>query len=66
VAQHTNRRRGAVDRHTTRHPFFGWMKTIGPARKTRFEGTARVGWMFQLTAAAYNLMRMRTLLEATP
>jgi transposase len=80
VAQHTNRRRSAIDRRTTRHPgyaesqrrrkrveeIFGWMKTIGLARKTRFKGTARVGWMFELTAAAYNLMRMRTLLGATP
>ena len=80
VAQHTNRRRSAVDRRTTRHPgyaesqkrrkrveeIFGWMKTIGLARKTRFKGTARVGWMFDLTAAAYNLMRMRTLLGAAP
>jgi transposase len=79
IAQHTNRRRSAVDRRTTQHPgyaesqrkrkrveeIFGWMKTIGLARKTRFKGTARVGWMFQLTAAAYNLMRMRNLLGAT-
>ena len=42
------------------------MKTIGLARKTRFKGTARVGWMFELTAAAYNLMRMRTLMGAAP
>src|SRR3954454_13355792 len=25
---------------------FGWMKTIGGQRKTRYRGTPRVGWMF--------------------
>ena len=40
---------------------FGWMKTIGVMRKTRHRGTRRVGWMFTLTAAAYNLIRMRNL-----
>ncbi|RIK55931.1 MAG: IS5 family transposase [Nitrospira sp.] len=78
VAQYRNRQRSAIDRRTTQHPgyaasqrkrkrveeIFGWMKTIGLARKTRFRGTARVGWMFQLTAAAYNLMRMRNLIGA--
>lgn len=29
-----------------------------PARKTRHRGTARVGWMFTVTAAAYNLVRL--------
>jgi len=33
-------------------------------RKTRHKGVERVGWMFTLTAAAYNLVRMRNLLEA--
>ncbi len=33
-------------------------------RKTRHRGTARVGWMFTLTAAAYNLIRLPKLLAA--
>jgi hypothetical protein len=37
------------------------MKTIGMMRKTRHRGKLRVGWMFTLTAAAYNLIRMRNL-----
>ena len=33
-------------------------------RTTRHRGTARVGWMFTLTAAAYNLVRLPRLLGA--
>jgi transposase len=65
----------ALDGRTTRHrgyelslrarkrieEIFGWMKTIGVMRKTRHRGQRRVGWMFTLTAAAYNLIRMRNL-----
>jgi transposase len=79
VAQHTNGRRSAIDRRTTRHAGyavsqrirkrieegFGWIKTVGGLRKTRHRGTARVGWMFTLTAAAYNLVRVSKLLAAT-
>ena len=43
---------------------FGWMKTIGLMRKVRHRGTARVDWMFEFTAAAYNRVRMRRLLPA--
>ena len=78
VAQNTKGRRSAIDRRTTRHrgyavsvrvrkrieEVFGWMKTVGGLRKTRHRGTARVGWMFTLTAAAYNLARMPRLLGA--
>ena len=78
VAQNTARR-SAIDRRTTRHPgyeasqrvrkrieeAFGWIKTTGGLRKTRHRGTARVGWMFTLTAAACNLIRLPKLLEAT-
>ena len=76
VAQNTNGRRSAIDRRTTRHPgyalsqrrrkrieeVFGWIKTIAGLRKTRHRGTARVGWMFTFTAAAYNLVRIPKLL----
>jgi hypothetical protein len=40
---------------------FAWLKHIGGQRKTRFRGRDRVGWMFQLAAAAYNLVRMTSL-----
>ena len=76
VAQNTTNRRSAIDGRTTRHEgyavsqrkrkrveeVFGWMKTIGLQRKTRFRGPDRVGWMFTFAAAAYNLVRMRNLL----
>jgi transposase len=76
IAQNTARR-SAIDRRTTRHPGygasqrvrkrieegFGWIKTTGGFRKTRHRGTARVGWLFTLTAAACNLVRLPKLLE---
>jgi len=37
---------------------FGWMKTVGGLRKTRFRGLARFGEQGLMTAAAYNLMRI--------
>ena len=43
---------------------FGWLKTIGGLRKTRYRGVARVDWMFSFALAAYNLVRMRNLLPA--
>jgi transposase len=65
----------AIDGRTTRHRGYalsqrfrkrieevsGWMKTVGLLRKLRHRGTARVNWVFLFTAAAYNLVRMRTL-----
>ena len=45
---------------------FGWIKTVGNLRKTRHRGTERVGWMFTLAMAAYDLVRMRTLLAEAP
>lgn len=75
VAQNTSGRSSAIDNRTTRHPgyavslkfrkrieeVFGWMKTVGGLRKTRYKGLRRVGWMFTFTAAAYNLVRMRNI-----
>jgi transposase len=69
----------AIDGRTTRHAsyalsqqfrkrieeVFGWMKTVGLLRKLRHRGTARVNWVFLFTAAAYNLVRMRTLMART-
>ena len=40
------------------------MKTVGQLRKLRHRGRDRVGWMWTFTAAVYNLVRMRTLVEA--
>ena len=40
---------------------FGWMKTVGGGRKLRFAGRARNRCWLELTAAAYNLVRMARL-----
>ena len=79
VAQNVNTHRAsAIDQRTTRHPgyavsqrarkrveeVFGWLKTIGQLRKLHHRGTAVVNWLFILRTAAYNLIRMRRLLEA--
>lgn len=45
---------------------FGWMKTVANFRKTRHRGRDRVGWMFTLTAAAFNLVRIRNLSLSAP
>ena len=44
---------------------FGWMKTVGGGRKLRFVGRERNRCRLELTAAAYNLVRMATLEAAT-
>ena len=41
---------------------FGWMKTVGGLRKLRHRGGDLVDWIMTFTAAAYNLVRLRTLL----
>ena len=43
---------------------FGWSKSAAGFRKTRQRGVARVGWMFTLTATAYNLVRLTKLVGA--
>ena len=77
VAQNCAGRASAIDGRTTRQPgyavsqtkrkrveeIFGWLKTVGLMRKLRHRGTARVGWLFIFTAAAYNLVRIRNLAE---
>jgi hypothetical protein len=40
---------------------FGWMKIVGLLRKLRHRGLARVDWVFTVTSAAYNLVRIRNL-----
>jgi transposase len=78
VAQNTNRRRSAIDGRTTRHAAygmsqrirkrieegFGWAKSIGGQRQTRFRGRDRVGWAFTFAMAAYNLVRLPKLMAA--
>jgi transposase len=41
---------------------FGWMKTVGGLRKTRYIGIARTGLCAYIVGAAYNLVRMSKLM----
>jgi transposase len=80
VAQNTSGRRSRIDARTTRHSgyevsqrcrkrieeVFGWIKTVAGHRKSRFRGTARVGWAFTFATAAYNLIRLPKLLATAP
>jgi IS5 family transposase len=78
VAQNLTRQASAIDRRTTRHvgytasqytrkrieEVFGWIKTVALLRKTRHRGVRRVGWLFTLAAALYNLVRIRNVIQA--
>lgn len=78
LTQHSNGRRAAIDRRTTRHAGyainqrirkrieegFGWIKTVGGLRKTRHCGTKRLGRQFTPAAAAYNPVRLPKRLPA--
>ena len=69
-------KQSALDDRTTRHAgyatsqqrrklveqVFGWMKTVGGLRTLRHCGGEIVDWNVTFAAAAYNLIRMRTLL----
>jgi len=75
----TARRSSAIDGRTTRHAgyavsqrkrkrveeIFGWMKTVGGFRRTRFRGLARTHLAGYLVATAYNLVRMGRLMTAS-
>ena len=75
VARNTSGRRSAVDGRTARgkgyltsqkirkriEEFFGWAKTVGGLRKSRFAGRDRTGLAFTLVAGAYNLVRMMSI-----
>ncbi len=66
-----------MDGRTTRHPgyavsqrkrklveqVFGWGKTVGGLRKTRYRGVARTQFWAQMVASAYDLLRMAKLLS---
>ena len=78
VAQHTSGRSSAIDGRTTRHrgyalsqrlrkrgeEIFGWMKTVGGFRRTRYRGLDRTGLAGYLVGTAYNLVRMAKLMTA--
>ena len=77
VAQTDTDRVRVLDGRTLRHPgyavsqrrrktveeSFGWGKTIGLLRKLRHRGQPLVDWIFTFTMAAYNLVRIRTLIR---
>jgi len=70
------KRRSPVDARTTRHAgyevsqrkrklveeAFGWQKCVALLRKLHHRGRERVSWIFTFASAAYNLVRLRTLL----
>jgi transposase len=72
-------RTSAIDRRTTAHSgyevsqkkrkrveeIFGWMKTVGMMRQVRHRGAKKVGWLFTLAAATYNMVRMRNLMAVS-
>jgi hypothetical protein len=80
VAQNTSGRSSAIDGRTTRHAgyrvsqrirkrveeIFGWMKTVGGFRRTRYRGLDRTGLAGYLVGAAYNLVRMARLITKPP
>jgi Transposase DDE domain len=77
VAQNITARRGSnIDARTTRHEGYrislvirkrieeanGWIKQVGGMAQTKFRGLDRVGWMFTIKVAAYDLIRLPRLL----
>jgi transposase len=79
IAQQITRHRGSkIDGRTTRHPgyaisqrkrklveeIFGWAKSVGGLRKTKYRGKKRNGLWAYLNAAAYNLVRLVRLAPA--
>ena len=78
IAPIAGRRTPGLDGRTPRHrsfalsqrrrklaeEFFGWGKTVGGLRKTRFRGVVRTGWYAFWVAAAYDLLRMVRLVPA--
>lgn len=81
ITPHVARRqRSKVDGRTTRHAgylssqrirkrveeIFGWVKTVAGGRKLRYRGVERNRLWWELTAVAYNLVRMAKLALAAP
>lgn len=77
AANHERTGGSAIDGRTIRHEgygisqrirkrveeIFGWMKTIGGFRKTRFKGIHRTQLAAWFVGAAYNLLRMAKILS---
>ena len=76
VTPHVARRKhGAIDERTSRHAGyavslskrwlvekpFGWLKQIGPMKKVKLRGLAKVDWLFVFSCAAFNLIRIPKL-----
>ena len=75
VAQNNKNRRSSIDGRTTRHAGYAqsqacrykvervpaWMKNIALHRKVKHRGKDLVGWLYTLSLAAYNLVKMRNL-----
>ena len=69
------RKYSRIDARTTRHAGyeisqrkrkrveepFGWMKSYGLLGKLRHRGRENVDWLFRLTATAYNITRLKSL-----
>ena len=69
------RKYSRIDARTTRHAGyeisqrkrkrveepFGWMKSYGLLGKLRHRGRDNVDWLFRLTATAYNITRLKSL-----
>jgi IS5 family transposase len=79
VAQNFHeRKQSAIDGRTTRHAgyvisqrirkrveeIFGWCKTVGGLRRTRYRGQRRTQMAAYLVGAAYNLLRISRLAAA--
>jgi len=75
IAQHSGRHTPGLDARTTRHrsytlsqrirkrveEIFGWAKTIGGLRRSRFRGLARTQQAAYFIGTAYNLLRLSRL-----
>jgi transposase len=80
IARIESRRTPGLDARTTRHAsyrlsqrhrkrveeIFGWLKTVGGLRKSRFIGIERTQLYAYFAASAYNLLRMSRLAPLVP
>ncbi len=76
----TRRGGSPIDKRTTRHPgypirqrnrkrgegIFGWFKTVGGLRKTRYRSLAKTQLAAHFVGAAYTMLRIAKLLAADP
>jgi transposase len=77
ITPHIAQKKGgkSVDGRTTRHEgyaisqrkrkrveeIFGWAKTVGLIRKAKVRGKAKINWLFTMSIAVFNLVRMRNM-----